>query len=1065
MEEDFAFNSDTEDISSGDDDEEILKLGDFPELWAEVELLERIYKRRTIEEMDVNTNEEINRAMDPLGLKSNEEIKTILEGMNARQTEELNVASKKFRSTFFLSTIHQHTPYNELFQDGNKLSKHLLKAARSNDSVKKLVAEHFSQFVRSKNVIDELHAAKTINPMNVKAVYESTHFTYSKSKSLLRKIIGTHKRSEALKKAIHMLNTNEIFKTAASLRNHISNAEYSLIIEEYNKLSLYNRHTYGNIFKDIDKRIKLLNKTAFAELKLSLNEEYSSTHIPEREEDIRGKDAINAVIKRLQTATKISLYNEEKKILITYLTNFQKKRNPATYYLKEMFTNVKNKISNIASNAVRAMNDSIADVVTEEGELFNELLINQFNETIEFEMVSAVMIMSHIIVDHLPEFLKLGLEIANDEFKKQLSIRKKKEENQPASAASVDQPKKDEKVIKEHPSYKEASKYIKDLIALYQNKVTITLEHLTTDHAHQPLLAKCIGQIVKTYNTLITKLPAILLTDLEIFQYEIQKNIIETTWDKTISEISRIHTIENYKKLSDTQPFTSLPMLYENHIRQTLNLLHSFMKSGSGEVIPKFFPVMREKFLASMATFADVLHECIMKEHSHTTHLVLILQNIYYTKNVIYYDLIHKMLKSSSLVDMSVEKFEESGSDPKDDKQFSPPTIKEMYDILKKYIIKQFIRRKTLICLRHIQQGLQYQTLAHVDPTSVRTYVIEMLLEISLVHSNFESFLIQQRRNGELRAYHDRLFERSNKSSFATETDPVVLGIVEEEAIAIPRMDEPEEVSNFSEDRESIEPFDALDSSERENSNLYSDDPYGKNPYGSDIFDSEESEDSLFDYDNDFYKEKDDSFGDYDSDIIEDEFDSSMYNVTVQQSKPESPQPILSKERNTKVEIKEPPRLSAPLQDLKRSMSFESDGQELSEIEENEHSEEAKDLVNSVFSELLSRIGEIFMDIIVSYSRTISKFEASQLDVELHFILDILSAYATAHSNSIFENIFQYLSDVTDEYDVSSNHQIHIRQTVIADVKKHTRLQFSSFMLQGPRIMTPPSRKGSAIMY
>jgi len=425
--------------------------------------------------------------------------------------------------------------------------------------------------------------------------------------------------------------------------------------------------------------------------------------------------------------------------------------------------------------------------------------IQKLNAAIEHECYKLIRSLGHIMMFYLGHFWTLSENILNNKYTTEgglfvnSSTHASIQDNM-TSANRMDHDERQEQELKAKEKRLEESqskirKMLNEIVDCYTENCNLVLEEVDNGQAHQQTLCRCVQSIVKCHYSLEERIniQKSYLATLKKYTFTQHKHIINETWERTIREIASLCTLENWRPISETVQITHLPLLFFNHMKRTLSLLRPFMelKSRNNARSP-FFGIMQTHFCSALEAFAQALHDLAFDKTSHnspdlfgeddvdtsassgtdedgyealrTPHgeldmeqhtiwgasvpidempskeqqLILVLRNILHTNNM----LIPQLEKLLYVLDTPAETLREEISEFHRSTSYSK--IDSTYTKLTTMVLDSFIRRKTIQLLKFVEDAMRNNQLTH-RPSGLRTYALEMLLELSLIHSRFEN--------------------------------------------------------------------------------------------------------------------------------------------------------------------------------------------------------------------------------------------------------------------------------------------------------------------------------------
>jgi hypothetical protein len=407
--------------------------------------------------------------------------------------------------------------------------------------------------------------------------------------------------------------------------------------------------------------------------------------------------------KKLKERNLKSMLNEQEKIIV-YLYALDAKEDPAETYIRNLISYV----SSLLENATASQQDfSSQDSHTRDK--FNFNVIKRLTEI----LLTKFPLMNELAQNILTgKFHKKGPSTMN----KLLKIEQKEmKQNRIAE------------MINEH------------IISTYSEKILEVISHIDRGHAHQDTLFKSIKECMDCNNALLQlNIPKSFTKLLNDFTNNLKRDYVLNTCMRTMTEIGTLHEVEDY--IVHEKSITNLPVQFQTKLEKFITILSHFVAKQD-----PLFNDITSFYLKSIASFADCIHFLAFPTDELSVNkdenLLILLNNCTYTKTQILYSVTFKFIETFHFgssthylkdVQASVNEFMKINYI-----EFS------LYENLEKLVIDAFIQRRSIALLPFFNKGIHlagYDWKKSLRPFEIRSFVIEYLVDLALIHSEVEKY-------------------------------------------------------------------------------------------------------------------------------------------------------------------------------------------------------------------------------------------------------------------------------------------------------------------------------------
>ncbi|KAL9645591.1 hypothetical protein ABK040_000654 [Willaertia magna] len=223
------------------------------------------------------------------------------------------LAANDYNPRLFLATKHVQMRYEDL-----STAKTNLQSTTNDLNMKMilLIEKNITKFIDAKDVMDELSQRKDakFRDGSVNRLDNQLTSILNDCENLIKPIIQKKKESENIEKVLALFKKIKfIIYLPSSIKENIKKKEYKKVVHDYNRLKYFKKKfeissLFGNIFEMIEKDILQLIEDLFLEL-----------------------------IKNMEHFTINKLLNENQERIISILINLDSKIDPCFFYLKEMY--------------------------------------------------------------------------------------------------------------------------------------------------------------------------------------------------------------------------------------------------------------------------------------------------------------------------------------------------------------------------------------------------------------------------------------------------------------------------------------------------------------------------------------------------------------------------------------------------------------------------------------------------------------------------------------------------------------------------------------------------------
>lgn len=704
---------------------------------------------------------------------------------------------EKFNPKKFLATVHHDIEYEKLVNGHHLVEKDEFRHRQ----MQGLVEENLNGFVKTKSTVADLHERNLIRLDHSESLTKAFIALQHDSKDLFGAMIQRKKKTEAIKEILKIISKyqNVIFIPSIIAQN-IEKCDYNQVIHDYKKSrntqeffkeNSSESQIFSPIFAKVEQQIADLRKILLDKLiqnqdTLKLSSK-ADPNISLLEDDI----------------VEIPLLDEERERIIAYLLNLDSPdpawyylNQIHSFIIRYMESTSKKYIERIKAIQIAYLiknNRSEKLKKMKQQRMTPQELrsIKKLNSTIENECFKLVRSLEKIMIYYLKSFWTLSQNIINNKYKPdETNIETSIEESSDMSRlqlslfSKIDPAEKEKQAAKLLQERKEEYEekitiLFKSIIDTYSNNCDIALNEIDNEEVHHYSKCKCVKSIVNCRFVLEDKIgiQRKYLSPLKKYAFTQHKIIIADVWERCITAIRNYKQEENWKQVSEAFQITHTPLKFYNLIRNTIELMRPFMdlKSKNNSKSP-FFGLILTNFCECLTEFSETLHDLAfdvskvdskkvsdddssesdeeftpIRPHFHNSfsieidtsstqsrrealkeqQLIIVLRNIIHTKNFIIPQLICHLFTLDSTFETlkkDVEYFRIS-------KQNSD--IEIIYDGLTTLVLNAYTRRKTIHLYKFIEQSME-NTVTY-QPSGLRTYALELLLELSLIHSRFES--------------------------------------------------------------------------------------------------------------------------------------------------------------------------------------------------------------------------------------------------------------------------------------------------------------------------------------
>lgn len=612
-------------------------------------------------------------------------------------TKSIVIYKENFSPTLFLATVHDKTPYIDL-RDRDKAPLNLARRRqRQEEEIKVLVKNNLDKFVRAKDSLDEIYSTKDalFTSNSVEKLSHKYQDLQQAGEALFKSLWDRKKHGEEIKNVLGLIKKYDlIFEMPDNIKENVANRDYKKVVHDYEKAKYFKKKCKSTIFQKtftaIDNEIQKLRDNLFKQLTIDENND---------EIDLK------------------SLVEDQEKY-IYYLYQLDSTIDPAETYFKNLINYIayllRSSIYEFVPKEILSMGMTPFDAETPKIEIKNR----------EVQALKTILKLTKIMLKNFPLVQKLSKNILGEKYLKKNVTNKQKQQDI--------MNKKQETIVQ---------LINENIFSTYERKVNQVLSNIDSGNALQETYFDCIKELMKCEQGILElNMPQPFTRKLSEFTSKLKLNYIDSTWKRTINEVSSSYNFEDWV-INDEFGVTNLPLKFKEKVLQTISMLSHFV-TAKDPIIPS----ITQNFLNSISSFADCLHQLAYPEDKLASddQLLMILNNLIYTKeNVLHkitYTFVDKFIyEAETRYEKEVEQAVMDFLNPRSKRESFQTFC--LFDDLEQLILQSFVQRKTAGLITYFDRGIHlggYDWKKSNDPNSIRSFVLEFLVDLALVHSSVE---------------------------------------------------------------------------------------------------------------------------------------------------------------------------------------------------------------------------------------------------------------------------------------------------------------------------------------
>eukprot|EP01080_Neovahlkampfia_damariscottae_P006085 gene6085-10093_t len=632
-----------------------------------------------LDPLEIVTSSEANSDRSTKYRQKNWDIAQIISS-SAESAKKISVSQEEFSATYFLANVHDKTPYLDFLGTPKTVEE---KMEDQQAKIRKLVRENFSQFRRAKDALDEVYSTKDaiFTTNSIEKLTLKYQDVQTSGENLFSPLWKRKQEIEEIKQVTSLFQKyNFIFSLPDEIKKNIKERDFKKVVHDYEKGKFFKKRLKTNIFsrtfEAIETEIKKLREDLFLELNID-------KHVKER---------------HLK-----SMLNEQEKIII-YLYALDADVDPAETYLKNLVFYV----SSLLENAIQSQHELLS----------NDPIVR---DKLNFHAIKKL---TETLLTKFPLINELAQNILTGKFQKRGGVIHNK-------LQMIEQ--------KELKQNKISELINENIISTYSQKIEEVISHIDRGFAHQDVLFESIKECMDCNNSLLSlNIPKSFTKQLNDFTNKLKKDFVMNTCIRTMKEIGTLYESEDFT--INEKSITNSPILFKAKLEKFIEVLSHFVTKNDvlmGDIT--------KYYLKSIASFADCIHALAFPVddyvHQSDEHLLVLLNNCTYTKNNILSSVTFKFIETFYFA--SIAHYQKDVQIHTD--EFINSNIIEfsLYQNLENFVIDAFVQRRSIALLPFYNKGIHlagYDWKKSLKPTEIRSFVLEILVDLALIHSEVEKY-------------------------------------------------------------------------------------------------------------------------------------------------------------------------------------------------------------------------------------------------------------------------------------------------------------------------------------
>ncbi|KAL9654147.1 hypothetical protein ABK040_016493 [Willaertia magna] len=677
--------------SSDDESEEEVDernlLENIPETWRQAKQVEDLLERIQLHRPKTNVKPadiEIDKCEDPLDIIKNLQKPKLKNGLHPFEDG--------FIPTKYLATFHHHVPF-ETLRKGRLVCRK--RKEQQSQKLRLFVQDNLERYIYLKDKLEEFFLGKEdkniFNDAAVKRL-ESTFDNIQKSGyALFKPMIDTKIKQEEVRTIVNIVDKLKFLLTIPSdIKENIERKEYKKIVMDYKKAKYFlkqsNSGLMRKLFGTITESIEGVRSILFSKLK--------DPEVPQ----------------------------DQKERLIGYLYMLDaKEEDPVWFYIRNQYNYIIDKMQEMFDSAME----------------FHKLYTKQNKEKKNIFSVVGRKEMERKIAIEDEEFL-----LPNNE-----SLISK-EERPNTKNMELYRKRQREKQIKKEAEIESLFIAIHDIFSAV---IKTLFDSMDNGNFHQPHMIEALQLFLEHMNALTAfKIPKKFIAPLYTFVQDMKNDIIERLCERTMESIKSLYLHEDWKFIRESNT-TRIAIYAKQYLFNLINILSSIMHEMDN------FENVKQLFIEALLCFGDSIYKLTstLEESPDTDKKYLML-----LCNCC------SMFEEGGVIDKTVTMLEDKilsieVNDDLDDLDFDdidldievlkgPSITKGLFkkeckvqEVYNKYrelsnlIQNKYIRRKVTSISHFFSKGIpnsEEKWSKATLPTTIRSYIIEVLLGVSVVH-------------------------------------------------------------------------------------------------------------------------------------------------------------------------------------------------------------------------------------------------------------------------------------------------------------------------------------------
>ncbi|KAG2386211.1 hypothetical protein C9374_002657 [Naegleria lovaniensis] len=797
--DDWVFDDDEDDENTVDE-KEILE--SVPETWRQASMVEEILERRqlhkdtqggSIKKQQSSADQDF--CEDPLDLVRALQLSKLKNGLNPYE--------EGFIPTKYIASFHSKFSFEVL-----KKSRMTCRQRKESQSrkLRQFVQDNLEKYVYLKDKLEEFfigdrEGRNIFNDTAVQGLEESFNSLQTTAKALFSPIIKTQQLSEEIRSMTVIVDKLKfLFVIPSDIKENRERKEYKKIILDYKKAKYFIRNSsskilnslYTHILRQVaEVRTDLFNKLKDPSISIDQKDRYIGYlyMLDAKEEDPVSFfifHQFNYIVSQMQNLFAGVIENERQQNVT--------KKVKVSDQIKAPFFDVEQRDSENFLEGVESM-------LFEEGILWSlDSVIGktQFNPAMNFTLyVESVKKLCNLLFENLQIFWRFSKYSLEDRYKQERIGNKK-------NSQVVKVQERERQVKKEA----EILGLFNEIYNTFSILIRELFEKMDTNEISQPHIEEALKYFsTKLLSTSEFKIQAKFINPLYHFVQEMKNDITTQYCLRTISTIQQLHQLEDWILIKESNT-TKLPVMLMRHVYSLIDILNAIMTNVED------CKDVKTLFIEALLSFADSVYvlaeeidgndilSSLQASSSHYTsitsighrtadkQLLLVVRNLFFlTKSDGGLDkMIHSFsekvltkdnsweeqvdgddLEDIDFDDIDLENIPQTSRKPKEEFRESD-LVKNVFDVFEKLsniVLNKWLRRKITSLSAILRKGVLnpgFKWSNVLNPTSVRSYIIETLLGLTLIHheiidmkakSSFTNIIFREIKIGLLNTFND----------------------------------------------------------------------------------------------------------------------------------------------------------------------------------------------------------------------------------------------------------------------------------------------------------------------